>query len=213
MPRTASINYKSILLEAFFVVLGVVLAFAANNFREQRNNERRAEAALLSIVDELESNHASFIKAIEYHSFLSDTLYKFARSYGNDPERYPSGQLFSKGFINPATPISRAWDAAASTGIIEYIPYDEVLLISKVYENQQRYETQSVMVATEVYSLMFNHGIEGIRKKYQNLANITGSFFYRECELVSAYAEVLPALRRDSVTVAIPQYCNYLPKR
>ena len=47
MSRTSStINWKAIFLEAFFVVLGVVLAFAANGYRESQNNERRAETAM-----------------------------------------------------------------------------------------------------------------------------------------------------------------------
>ena len=213
MPRPPLINWKSILLEALFVVLGVALAFSANTYREQRNNERRAAAALASIIEELESNQKNVIETIDYHSTLMDTLYKFTRRHGNDPDRHPSNQLFHKGFMNPATPISQAWSAASSTGVIEYMPYDDVLLMSKIYDNQKRYETQSVLVATEIYSLMFNQGMDGMIKNYRNLSTIIGSFVYRECELIDAYAEVLPVLREDSLTVDIPVFCSYLPKR
>lgn len=75
--RSENINLRVILLETFFLVLGVLLALGANNWREQHNNEQRAETARLSILEELKSNQEAVTAAIDYHSYLMDTVYKF----------------------------------------------------------------------------------------------------------------------------------------
>ena len=164
-------------------------------------------------MEELSSNHEEIVASIHYHGFLMDTLHKFMRVYGNDPNRYPGSDVFHKGFINPATPLSRAWDVASNTGVIEFIPYEDVLLVSQVYENQDSYDMQSSMVGAEIYSLMFNEGIEAMGRNYRNFTSIVGSFVYRECELANDYARVLPKLRRDSSTVEVPVFCSYMPAR
>ena len=213
MSNSSNINWKSILLEAFFVVLGVVLAFTANEFREHRNNKNRAQAAMESIIDELSANQQTVMAAIDYHSSLMDTLHKFYRAYGNDPDRYPSAGVFNQGFVNPASTVSRAWDTASTTGVVEHMTYDEVLLISQVYEKQKHYETQGVMAATEIYAFMFNKGLQEMVKNYSNLTTMIGSFAYTECDLVRTYAEVLPRLKSDYVTIDTPAFCEYMPQR
>ena len=214
------INWRATLLEAFFLVSGVVLAMAAGNWRENHNNKLRADIALESIMEELNANHASVTLAIGYHGHLLDTLYRYMGRHIQEAESFPGMEMFSKGFINPASLLSGAWDAATATGIIEFMPYEKVLRISQVYKRQELYEAQSRSVGQLIYQRMFDEGTMGIVQNYRNLTQIIGSVAYTECGLARAYVEVLPELKEkmyapetDSVVISIPQFCQYIPQR
>ena len=207
------INWRATLLEAFFLVLGVVLALAAGDWLENQNNKKRAATALVSIIEELNANHQSVSVAINYHSQLLDTLYKYMQQHIQESESFPDANVFPKGFVNPASPLSRAWEAASATGIIEYMPYEDVLLISQVYMSQERYEAQSLSIGQQIYGRMFEEGTMGILRNYRNLTEIIGALVYTECSLATEYARVIPELLQDSTSVSIPQFCQYIPKR
>ncbi len=211
--KSKSINLRAILLETFFLVLGVLLALAANNWRENSNNRQRAAMARASIVEELATNHNAMEGAIGYHSQLMDTLYKFMRQYGQTPDRFPGTEVFHKGFVNPASTLSSAWDAATGAGVVEHLPYDELLLIARIYKLQEQYEIQSRSIGQQIYSHMFDEGTQAIVQNYRNLVQIIGSFVYTECGLAEEYARVIPLLKKDSQEVSVPPTCQYVPRR
>jgi hypothetical protein len=206
MACDKKIEWKPIMLEAAFVVLGVVLALTANGIREAYNNQRRAETALVSILDELASNQEAVAAAIDYHGALIDTLSKFTSAYGNDPSRYPSGAVFSRGFVSPGQTVSRAWEAAATTGVIEYMPYDEVLLLSQLYEDQRLYQVQGMAVSEQIYGRIFDQGVQGVIRNYRNLQTVIGT-------LARAYAGILPRFPVDSSVGNVHESCQYMPTR
>ncbi len=210
--NSTPINWRAILLETFFLVLGVLLALAANNWRESRNNSLRVEMARTSIIDELATNHTAIEAAIAYHSQIMDTLYKFMQIHGQRPNQTPGVDVFHKGFTNPASTLSSAWDAATGAGITEYMPYDELVLISRIYRQQEKYEIQSRSIGQQIYSRMFDEGTAGIVRNYRNLVQIIGSFIYTECGLAEEYARVIPILKKDTLQVSVPVYCKYIPK-
>lgn len=198
--KSDNINWFAILLEAFFVVLGVLLALAANNWRDDYNKQQRAELALSSIIEEINANRTAVDEAILYHTALMDTLYKHMGRYGVTSENRPGMDVFAGGFVNPAEPLSRAWETANATGVIENMPYEQVLLISSVYKHQDQYEVLSTTFGQEIYKRMFNDGVDGIRDNFQNLAQIIGSFAFTECNLAQEYINVLSSLE-DNTTI------------
>ncbi len=209
--KASTLNWRATLLEAFFLVLGVVLALGASNWRENRTNRQRADVALNSIIEELHANHEAVTEAIAYHSHLLDTLSRYMGRFHNEPARFPGRDVFNKGFTNPAVPLSRAFEAASATGVIEFMPYEKVLLISQVYKNQEQYEIQSRSVGQQIYGRMFDQGTDGVLQNYRNLTQIIGSFVYTECGLIAAYAEVLPALK-PGTEMETPPFCQYIPR-
>ena len=158
-----SINWRTLLLEAFFIVLGVMLALGANDLREQRNNVRDAATALESIRDEL-----------------------------------------------------AAWQTANVTGTISYMAYDDVLLLSRIYESQRQYYDQQKLVGQNIYTTFFNEGYAGMLRNIDNLQFIIGTFMYRECQLLEDYDEVLPQLPTREQALAYPpapEFCTFMPRR
>ncbi|MEM8486107.1 MAG: hypothetical protein AAF564_11195 [Bacteroidota bacterium] len=223
--KSDTINWFAIFIEAFFVVLGVFLALAVNNWRDDYNKQQRAEVALKSIIEEIDVNRIAVNEAILYHTGLMDTLYKHMRAYGVAAENKPGMDVFTGGFVNPAEPLSRAWETANATGVVENMPYTQVLLISNVYKYQEQYEVLSTTFGQEIYRRMFNEGVDGIGDNFQNLAQIIGSFAYTECNLAAEYINVLTSLEdaradrvnADSLDTAgaalnAPIFCDLMPQ-
>ena len=166
-----------------------------------------------SIVEEISFNQGMVAEAVTYHSMLLDTLQGFIYVHGRSPSIVPPVSMFYRGFTSPAPVISRAWEVASATGVVEYIPYEDVLTVSRLYENQNRYEEQSEMISHEIYGQIFQHGYQGILQNYQNLFAVIGTFLYRECELLQAYSDVLPQYVEESTVLEIPEACSRMPKR
>ena len=196
------INLVPIVLEAAFVVLGVVLALAANEWRENVSHAAQAEKAMQTIHDEIQFNRAAVFGSLEYHFQLTDTLVTFmqAPSGQNDVSPFPDTRIFSKGFIAPASLLKTAWQTANSTGAVAYMKYEDVLDFSRIYEQQEDYEYQSQQGGQLVYNKLFNDGYAGMIKNYSNLTTIIFTFVYRECELVSAYDVMLSKMGPEDVS-------------
>ena len=214
------IDWRTLLLEVFFILLGVVLALAANDWREHRSNLRRADTALESIRDELDANRQAVDNALAYHIHLYDTLRTYLQPVsqrdGATPAPQPDMGVFSEGFIHPATTFSTAWETANVTDAISYMTYDDVLLLSRIYENQRQYYDQQKLVGQNIYTTLFNEGSAGMLRNIENLQFIIITFIYRECQLLEDYDEVLPQLPTREQALAYPpapEFCAFMPRR
>lgn len=180
-------------LQAFFVVLGVILALVANEWASARADKAQAQVALQGILDELEANHQAMAASARYHQKLIGELRELeAQGVESAPIR-----VFSQGFVSPADPLSVAWDTARATDVLSHLEYRDVLLLSRIYASQERYEDQSEIVGAEVYRRLFADGRQGILEDYQNLAVVVGTFLFRERQLTKEYRQALAELGRE----------------
>ena len=88
---------KSAFFEAFFVILGVLLALGANEWRQNAAAEEQAEAALTSILAEQRANREDIQAAHDYHTDQVAMLRK-----KTEAGETPTGNDFPRGFIAPA---------------------------------------------------------------------------------------------------------------
>ena len=181
--------------EASFVVLGVVLAYAVNEWREAREHRRRATAATSAITAELQANRDAVRAASAYHLSLLDTL-RVPRA----PGWRPSPALFSRGFVAPAQLSATAWETAAQAGVMEHIPYPVVLRLSRAYAQQARYEQQAMGVGELIYAELYRAGTDGIVANHRNLGRLIGALQFRERHLGALYDSTLA----DSTLAAVP---------
>jgi hypothetical protein len=190
MPRKLRELAGPALFEATFVVLGVVLALAANELRQGRQDHRRATVATTAIAAELQSNRAALVSASRYHTELLDSLRV------NRPANWrPSAWMFPRGFVAPAQLSSTAWESAGDAGVVEHMPYPVVLRLSRAYADQNRYEHQAQSIGSVIYAELYRNGVEGVTGNYRNLGNLIGSFLYREKHLIALYDSTLKATR------------------
>ena len=184
-PRTQD-AIKSALFEATFVVLGVILALAANEWRQARADQEASRRALAAILEEIQANRDAVAVAMEYHHGLIAML-----TAEHENEWTPTPSQFPRGFISPARTSRTAWDSASETGVLAKLDYANVVELSRVYAQQERYEFQARSVGEIIYGAIFHGGAEGIAHNHRNLASIIGSFIYRERELLEIYDEAL----------------------
>jgi hypothetical protein len=214
MPRSArlrTIDWRPILLEAFFVVLGVVLALAANEWRQSIADRRSAARALESIREEIASNRQAVLASARYHIQLTDTLNALRRLAASAPDSgVPSPRVFSQGFVSPAALLSTAWEAAAATDAVRHMDHDDVLVLARIYEQQRRYATQTDEIGGLIYRELFDRGTTGIVRNYANLSSIIAALWYRECGLLAGYDRALAELRDGTVEAAsdLPARCR-----
>lgn len=183
----------SALLEAGFVVLGVVLAFAVNEWREAEEDREQAAAALDSVVEEVRSNRDAVAAAKEYHVGLLTRLRQV-----HEAGEEPTIGDFPQGFIAPATPFRTAWESAADTGALADLPYDTVLRLSRLYAEQDRYVHQAQTAGEVIYAELLDVGGFGIVEKHAQLPFFIATFSFRERELLNSYDAALEWLEADA---------------
>tara|TARA_R100000687_G_scaffold82806_1_gene83382 strand:+ start:74893 stop:75450 length:558 start_codon:yes stop_codon:yes gene_type:complete len=168
------------------VVLGVVLALAANEWRQNRAEAAEANTALTEIVRELGANRQAVATALEYHRGLVDRIVQVA-----DTPAQLSLRDFSRGFISPAQVHRTAWSSAAEIGTLSNMSYESVLVLSRVYAQQENYQEQAKSVGQIIYSELYSGGTSAIIANSANLAGVLQTFTYREQQLLAAYDTLL----------------------
>jgi len=185
MKENTRDSMRKAFFEAFFVVFGVVLALAANEWRQNAAATRHADEALATIEAELTTNRDLVIASREYHQGQVDLLTE--RMKASEPV-YP--REFPKGFIFPARVSDTAWEVAKETGALANMDYETVLALSNVYAAQDRYMNQAEMVGALIYEVMLDGGIEAVVDNHKNLMSVIYTFVYRETGLIEEYAAV-----------------------
>ncbi len=174
-------------------MLGVVLALAANQWREARSHQQDADAAVAAIVAELETNRTAVAVSMAYHGGLLEQL--FQRTAADGP---PSTELFVRGFVAPAQLSATAWEVAAETGVLSHVRYPIVLGLSHAYSGQHHYAAQAEGVGQLIYGELYRNGPDAVAANYRNLASLIGAFAYRERELLAVYDSTLALVRNGS---------------
>ena len=215
-PKSPRIRLLPLLLEAFFVVLGVALAFAVNEWREHRNQTQHASMALETIRSELAVNQEAIEDVLTYHLQLADTLHSLTnRNAQSEAPIYPDIRLFTKGYVAPATLRSTAWEAANATDAVTYMDYNDVLLLSGIYAQQHRYEYQAQQSGQLIYTKLFNEGHVGMQRNFANLNTIITAFWYEECVLLNQYQQAKTQLMQgqEPASDVMPDACQRVLRR
>jgi hypothetical protein len=115
--------------ESALIVIGLVLAFVVNEWRDSRERNQRLHDALTSIQAELESNLASIDIVIHKNDTLIATLAESAKT----------GEIY-QGEIIPGKDISAisstAWDAARDAAITHDMPFSTLVVLGQAYTAQ-----------------------------------------------------------------------------
>lgn len=180
---------RSAFFEAAFVVFGVVLALAANEWRQDVKAGEKADAALGDIIAEVEMNLALIKESEAYHESCVALL---AQKIGAGETPVPRD--FPQGFVKPAFVTDTAWEVAKTTGVIADMDYHTVLALSAIYDRLGHYNRQSDMIGGVIYRAIFEEGTQGIVSRPANLMTVIYTFIYREkqagAQLEAALAEL-----------------------
>jgi hypothetical protein len=178
------------LFEASFVVLGVILALAANEWREARQHQAEANSARTAIANELRVNRELLDSSRAYHQRLVRAISSAT------PANPVTIATFGGGFLKAAQVSTTAWEVASETGALSHIPYDEVLAISQAVALERRYEAMSVSTGQLLYAELYRTGAMGVAANHRNLASIISAFSFREGNLIERIDSTLKAIGR-----------------
>ncbi len=186
MQKSTIQMIKAASFEAAFVVFGVLLALAANEWRNKIAEDKASARALQSTYRELSDNQKLVEASYQYHQGTSRVLYTLNGK--------ADVKMFSKGFVFPARVTSNAWLTASETGALKNASYEKVLTLANVYSAQKSYESQSSTIGGLIYEKLFQGGTDSIINSPSQLATIIATMSYRERELLALYEKVLEAI-------------------
>jgi hypothetical protein len=183
--------------DVLLVILGAALAVAAEQWRDTRAEHRRVALAIGGIRAELLDNMSRVERARAHHLQMADTLASYAARGQLPPQR-----VYFGGVIQPATPLSTAWQAARETGTLAELPYSLVLALGPVYEEQARYRALGDALAQSTMIDVEHRGaLPVFRNDFANFIVIDQDFANREMVLSNDYHRTLAKL--DSVRGSI----------
>jgi hypothetical protein len=137
------IPWGMLALEGFFTVVAILLALAADDWRERREERELADGAIAAFVAELTANRERIDRAYAYHdslrtamiAALSDTS---GRTYRSPNEIFPQWRGVSPAFVTHA-----AWETAVATGALRHLSPEALRALSLTYELQARLDAMN----------------------------------------------------------------------
>ena len=133
-------SFFNLLIEVVLVAVGVFLALWANNWHEDREHRAQARAALRNFASEMEANRQATQRNRTYHETLVRELEQFLRSKEPPSEERLYKEVHFEG-VRPVIFEHTAWDLALATQALSYLKPDLAFDISKVYTQQNAYQT------------------------------------------------------------------------
>lgn len=182
--NTIKDNIVQFVLIVFSVVLGVYLSERI----EERKNRKESEGLLNTIKSEVKDN----IKLLEYWHPYHQEIYKNLDSLSQDEafiEEFINDKsvifdrLFTRGTFMGRMPADDAWDIAKSHPLIVNIDYDKLLVLFRIYSQQE----VTFEPAQKMFDLFFSKDINLEKDAKQNL------------ELVSNHIRELVALEQQLI--------------
>lgn len=187
-----STSIKTILIEFFSIVVGVLFALGVNQWRENINNEDRANAALTNIKSEIERNQ----KALKYIFDNNKSTLDIINNTTNAPDDTNATYI-------PAIQLQEtAWNTMLNTGVSTYIDYQVLIKLSSTYSMQDVYKrtAQSFIDANLTLSAL-SIALEKDIKNEVFTNGFKNAFLMLnkvEMELLNSYEETLDVLGKNN---------------
>jgi hypothetical protein len=170
---------QRLLVEFFSIVLGVLLALGLNEWRENRSHQSQANAALLNIKNELQSN----LKALTIlHENNAETVKVMAENKNTD-----SGG--ERKFIPGLQLRETAWETFLSTNISNYVDYKTVLILSETYSMQSVYKQTGSLLAEAAMNMAAYVAANGREVEDKNFNNQFYDYFTMLVQVENALLE------------------------
>jgi len=179
-------NITQLCLIVFSVVLGLYLSERI----EDSKNDKEAKKLLSKIKSELNDNKKILDEWAPYHRNIVKSLdslsknEKFVKDFISDKSTL--FKVFTKGTIMGETLSNDAWDIAKSHPLIINFEFDDLLILSKIY-NQQKITFESAPKLVELLLSTELNSKENARPSLQSLKNMLQDIASREIQLIEYY--------------------------
>lgn len=129
---------KQLVLIVFSVVLGILLSEKI----QERKNEKEADLLLSKLKSELTSNKKLLDHYVPYHAKVVKNLDSLLTD-DSFVEEFKADQsvlfkaVITQGNLMSDSPTNNAWEIAKNHPLIVHFDYEDVLLLSKIYNQQE----------------------------------------------------------------------------
>ena len=178
------------IIQIALIVFSVVLGLYLNGRFEDLKEKKEASKLLSKIKAELNENKILLDSWVPYHGEIIEKLdslstrEQFVQDFTKD--KLAIYAAFNRGTIMSDMPAADTWDIAKSHPIIVNFDYDELLTLSKVY-NQQKFTYESI---PKLIEFMLSTEFNSKDNAKQNLALFKDKLediYGREMQLVNYY--------------------------
>lgn len=185
------------MLEVGSIVLAVLLALFANDWREARSESRRVDRALVSLQQEVTRNLEDVQRAHAHHGAVRADIEAFAQAHP-DPSPEALDSLLTALYERPggttatARVVGAAWRTAEATGTLGAMDHAYVFALSDVYEAQAAYlATTQAMNSSILESLFQPVESEAFARGIYEVVN---TLWWKEYHLIDLYEAALDEL-------------------
>ncbi|MEM6517303.1 MAG: hypothetical protein AAF688_14050 [Bacteroidota bacterium] len=197
MKKSISNSLYQVFLIVFSVVLGLFLSERIEEFK----NEREAENLLSKIKSEVNDNKALVENWAPYHQeivkkldSLSNDL-AFIDEFSNNKVALFE-KAFTRGTLMSVMPTNEAWDIAKSNPLIVNLEYDQLLVLSKIY-NQQELTFEPFTKISEVFLIPDFNSKSNARINMIKLKNLIREIAAREMTLINYFNQAESILKLE----------------
>ena len=189
-----------LIFEVVLIAVGVFLALWANNWHEDHEHRAQARAALQNFVKEMENNRAAIDRNRAYHETLARELEQFVSSRGAPTEDRFEKDVHYAG-ARPVIFERTAWDLALATQALSYLKPQLAFDISKVYTEQNAFQTLENSFLTAAYSPAAL-GPDNAKAFATSMKTYLGDVNQLEPAMLQRYDEVIPEIKQELGTAS-----------
>jgi len=181
-----------LLLEAGMIFLAVILALAAEEWREGRDRQELADRALRSVVDEIRSN----LEELERTGPRNGERVEAARAV---LERLEEGADSGDADVGLEVSLlsTAAWQSAQMSQAVQYLDLEVMRQLSEAYEVQELYERMQARLVDGMVGLVGVAEEDPEAAVRQGLAGVS-MLLELSRSVVGVYRETLESLGADA---------------
>jgi len=189
-------NWRYVITESLLIVLSLLLAFFANQWRADAEAQKQSDEALANIREEIARNKASLETVIPYHEEILTQLENYIKNK-NSPR---SGMLmahltlFAPKGLNPPVLQKSAWTISQSSNALR-VNFDLLYSLSSLYFLQEVGVNKTLeRMLNKVMSKSMFENKRDFMPDLLYLQLLTGELLQQERFLVEQCAERLSAI-------------------
>lgn len=152
-PEHPISGVREFFLHPFTITCGLLIALGLENAAEAWHHRQERKEAEASIREEMTENRKGLLEAkprviAEIKGMQLVLAYVMARSR-NEPATLPAAALQ----FNESTIADSAWRTASTTGVMQWLPYDEVQRFADAYKEQEMLQTAAEQTLDDYFEL------------------------------------------------------------
>ena len=181
------------IIQLFLIVFSVVLGIFLSERIEEQKSKNQAALLLSKITSEVSENKKLMEQWTPYHARIARSL----DSLSNDDQFIESfisdktilyQKVLTEGTFMSTMPSSDAWDIAKGHPLIVNFDYDELLILSRIYNQQAITFEPTEEISKMFFSPDFNSR-EKAKTNLQSLNNLMQEIVGREIQLLGFFNE------------------------